>query len=66
MQGNAFKRNSIWISVLMALVFRNTLNVFPQGLLPPKGMPERRHNSNSCCMTEEKVPEGPAGEENVH
>lgn len=50
----------------MALVLQNTLNVFPQGLLPPKGMPERRHNSNSCCMTEEKVPEGPAGGENVH
>lgn len=44
-QGNAFKIYSIWISLLLAVVLRNALNMFPQGHLPPKGMPEGRHNS---------------------
>lgn len=34
--------------------------------LPPKRVPERRHNCNSCCTTQEKIPKGPAGGENVH
>lgn len=50
----------------MALVLRNTLKKFPQVHLPPTGVPERRHNCNSCCTTQEKIPKGPAGGENVH
>lgn len=50
----------------MALVFKNTLNIFPQRHLPPKGEPERGHNCSSCCTTQEKIVKCPAGGEDVH